>query len=772
VIVMDSRLGSPVYGMMSRLWMRHGPRSGRCEESGRSLLADRLVASVCGGEASSTSFASSELLEITDPMSPAVYHWIAPPVCGLACLVLSVAQARAQDFDSAAGTEPVATVPAAAPPPPRRPVESAVPASSIAEISVIGRRSRATGPGRVSTSTNLLTSEQIQSQTAPDPLHVLKRVPGVYMEDYNQGTTSTGIGIRGFDTQGDVPAVKLLIDGIPSNFHVGTSELKAIFPLEIDRIELVKGTSDPRYGLNNVAGSVNVFSRKDDEVQVARILAGSFGTIEPQLLSGFRIGRLKQTYFFGYRGSDGFRDNSRMDRFAGSAKVFYEPNERLRLGLIARGMSLAAQSPGYLTPEEARAQPRLSPAYARNDAGEQRTLHLSGHLDYLMAAFSLQAKAYVQSFYRDRNVSFDPDMQQQSRREDELQHGASAVLTYRAGRKVLGLSVELGADYQGQHNLQQRFNTIARVPSGAAVRDYDFTFNAAGSYLQAAIQPVDALNLAAAVRADTLWGQLQNRSTDERHELNDFGVIWQPKASAAWTFLQGQRLYANYGRTFQVNTGIGAYAVAPGVRLNPSFNDGWEAGVRTLLSPWLDARAAVFRQLASGEVRMKPDNSGQSENIGKTLRYGLDFELALTPIEWLSLWGAFSPMIAKQLEPGAGEVAALRRDKWLDHVPRFTAKGGVDYRRHQDLRVSLWFYAQGDYYLTKENDTPAIGDYLLLNLDASHQLTEWLALGLSIQNLLGSRYDSSIWYKDYGQIGSLHSPGSPQSVYVAATVTL
>lgn len=620
------------------------------------------------------------------------------------------------------------------------------------------------------TATNLLTGEKVQSQTAPYPLYVLKRVPGVYMEDYNQGTISPGLSMRGFNTQGDVAAVKLLIDGIPSNFHVGTSDLKAIFPLEIDHIEIVKGTNDPRYGLNNVAGNVNVFTRQDDDVQIARVLVGSFLTIEPQLLSAFRTGPVRHTYFIGYRGSDGFRDNARMDRVAGSAKVFYEPSQRLELGLIARGMSLDAQAPGYLTSQEARERPSLSPPYARNDAGVQRTLHLSGHLDYHMAGFSLQAKAYAQSFYRNRNVSFDPDIQQQSRREDELQHGASAVLTYRGSPQLLRLAVELGADYEGQHNLHRRFNTIARVAQGAPVRDHDFTFNVAGSYLQARIQPIDAINLVAALRADGLWGQLHDRLADERYDMNDFGIIWQPKLSAAWTFLEGQRLYANYGRTFQVNTGIGAYVTAPGTQLDPSINDGWEAGVRTMLSPRLSARAAAWRQLASGEVRMKLDNSGESENIGKTLRYGLDLELQLAPVEWLSLWGAFSPVIAKQVELRKG--AEERRDKWLDHVPRFSAKGGFDYRKYQGLLVSLWFYAQGAYYLTKEDDMPAVGDYLVVNLDSSYQWNKWLALGVSIQNLLNARYDASIWYKDYGHIGALHSPAPPLSIYGSATFTL
>jgi iron complex outermembrane recepter protein len=715
--------------------------------------------------------AGASLIRVADPMSASDCHWFAPLAWCVTSSLLGSAQARAQDLDSETRVEPESEIPTAAPAPARRPRESASSADTITEVTVSDRRKGPLGAGEVIISTNLLTSEQVESQTVPDTLHVLKRVPGVYMQDFNQGTTSTGLGMRGFDTQNEGPAVKLLIDGIPSNFHnVGMTELKAIFPLEIDHIEVVQGTNDPRYGLNNIAGNVNVFTRENEDVQVGRVLAGSFGTIEPQLYYGFRTGRSRHTYFLGYRGSNGFRDNARMDRFAGSAKLFYQPNERLKLGVIARGMFLEAESPGYLTPEEARERPELSPAYAREDAGEQRTLHVSGHADYFTAGFSLQAKAYAQSFYRDRNVSFDPEMQQELRHEDELQHGASTVLTYRADPGLLALSVEFGADYQGQHNLQSRFDTIARVPQGAPTRDHDFTFSVAGAYLQASIQPIDVLQLVVALRADTLWGQLKDRLADEFYELNDFGVIWQPKLSLAWTFFRGQRLYATYGRTFQVGTGIGAYATDPGVRLDPSFNDGWEAGVRTTLFPWLRTRAAAWSQLASGEVRRRADTSGLSENVGKTLRYGLDLELTVTPVPWLSLWAAYSPVVAKQVEPGAGEVAERRRDRWLSHVPRFSAKGGIDYRN--DLLASLWFYAQGDYYLTKENDSPAIGDYVVVNLDASYPVNEWMTLGVSIQNLLNARYDAAIWYKNFGQIGSLHSPAPPLSIYGSVTLEL
>ena len=59
-----------------------------------------------------------------------------------------------------------------------------------------------------------------------------------------------------------------------------------------------------------------------------------------------------------------------------------------------------------------------------------------------------------------------------------------------------------------------------------------------------------------------------------------------------------------------------------------------------------------------------------------------------------------------------------------------------------------------------------------MNVDASYPVNEWMALGVSIQNLLDARYDTAIWYKDFGQLGSLHSPAPPLSVYGSVTFTL
>ena len=442
------------------------------------------------------------------------------------------------------------------------------------EVLVIGQRVGPLDSADVVASVDVLGGEEIQKQSAAEPLELLRRVPAVTIESFNQGIINADVGLRGYNTQGDVAHTKLLIDGIPSNHHVGLPDMKAVFRLEIERMEVVKGTNDPRYGLNNVAGNVHVITRKRGNERVARLLAGSFWTAEPQALVATERGALSQTYFAGYRGSDNYRDHARTDKVAGSAKWFYEPSRELRVGLILRGMLLDADAPGYLSAEDARSRPTASPAQSATDGGRQTTLHASVHLDHeLTQGLSWQLKGYGQAFLRDRWVKFDPDLDQQLRVEDDRQYGAISVLTYRTrDPRALDLTVEWGVDYQLQDNRYQRIPTVARERRGPAFRDEDFTLHAAGSYVQASASPIRPIKLVAALRADRLAGAgrfLEQpggeapRMVD--HDLNDYGFIWQRKASVMVTRVKGQSLYANHGRTFQIGTGKGAYAHAAAV---------------------------------------------------------------------------------------------------------------------------------------------------------------------------------------------------------------
>ncbi|WP_441289766.1 TonB-dependent receptor [Sorangium sp. KYC3313] len=697
-------------------------------------------------------------------------------------VLLSAQIAEAAEPDATEAAPPAAAAPAvtraSGAPPAAEPAPADAPDGAPAdpppepspEVTIRGRQVGPLTSADIVTSVDVLGAEEIKKQSPSDPLELLKRVPTVYMDSYNQGIANAEIGIRGFSTQADANT-KLLIDGIPANLHIGYPDMKAVFPLEIERIEVVKGTNDPRYGLFNVAGNINVTTRKSGSERFARLLAGSFGTIEPQVLVGHESGGLSQTYFAGYRGAEGYRDHSRTDKAAGSGKWFYELSKELKVGLIVRAMFLDADAPGYLGPEDARSHPTKSLLYAGSDGGRQTTLHASLHADYALAdGLSWQLKAYGQSFLQDRWVTYEADTVQQLRAHDEKQYGGSSVLTLRTrGPWGADVAAEWGIDYQFQDNVQQRFPTAnrKRLPD-PKLRDHAFNFHTIGTYAQASVKPIEPLLLVAGLRADRLAGGFTDRLNDVELPINDYGTIWQPKASVRVTPVKGHSVYGNYGRSFQVGSGIGAYAAPGRAPLEPSINDGWEIGYRASVSPWLNAHLAYWQQFASGEVRPKADESGESENVGETMRRGYDVELTVRPIEPVSIWGSFSRPISEQVEPGP--TRPKLKGKELDHVPSFLAKAGLDVRPLQGLFVSLWCYAQGDYYLTKDNSSAKVGDYIVFNANASYDVTERLVLTVQVDNILNRVYNASAWYKDFGTLENQFNPGAARSGYVTATL--
>lgn len=633
-------------------------------------------------------------------------------------------------------------------------------------VVVIGRgdagQTRHLSGADVLSAVSILTSEQIARENVDFAQELLRKVSGVYHADFNQGIVSGDIGIRGFNSESEIAHVRLNVDGIPMNINSGFGEVNAIAPLEIDRMEIVRGTSDARYGLFNLAGNVNVATRRGGNSLLTRLTTGSFGTSEAQAVAALQRGGFSQTYAGSYRTADGYRDHSALDKYTGSAKWFYAtPGDRVSVGLIARVHELETDAPGYLTRTESRTTPTVSPAFSNADGGDITTRQLSLHADLAPTATSaLSLKAYGQSFDRNRWVRFTAAGAQQERREDENQYGLISQLTLRpAAWRALDATLSLGADWQTQDNLQQRFRTANRVRS-ATLRDYDFTFSNTGAFAQVDLAPVRALRLHGGVRADRFDGEFTNKVANTTLPILDYGTVWQPKLGAIFAPRAGWSLYGNYGRAFQIGTGIAAFGTAP---LSPSVNDGWEVGVSTAPASWLTLRAGVWRQTATDEVRLKFDNSGDSENIGETRREGFDVEGTVQLAGGVSLWGTVTTQRATLVEPGLAQ-AAIKGNR-LNHVPDWTTKLGLDWTHRSGVTVAAWTYGQDDYFLTPANTQPRFGGYFATNLDVSWRLRA-ATFGVALQNAF-DRYFEYAWF-DGTQ--TLHSPANGRSVMVSVTL--
>jgi len=645
---------------------------------------------------------------------------------------------------------------------------------STLTLGTVNISAKATGPlsaRSVFSSVDILSASVLQDQHADYSWELLSLAPGVQVTQFKQGTDAGRFSFRGFNGEGRVNAVKLLIDGIPSNDNAGGMPfLDAVFPLDIEAIEVVRGTNDPRYGLHNIAGNANVLTRIGGSEGRASLTLGSFGTKEVQVSKGIESGNWSQNYFLAWRDSDGYREHADARKLSLAGKWFYTSDDgRWRAGVIARYYRNKALESGYLSYEQAMNAPRSSPAYAAADRGERETAQLSAHLDGELADnLSWSTKVYANQYENQRWVRFSAAGTQQERYNNEAQQGAITSLTWRPKVNwAHEFTLEGGLDAQRQGNLGQRYRTTDRVRS-SQFRDWDFDLDNQGAYVQAVIRPVASLKIVPALRVDHIGGSFTDRLAGTRSPVNDYGLIKQPKISVAYALGPQASVYGNWGRTFQIGSGIDAYRTQAR-NLKPSINDGWEAGVKFSPRPWLDGRVAYWEQRASGEVARVlgvdglPDPGGLG-NVGKTLRKGYDIQFNARPDARTTAWVAYSHQVARITAPDPSAPETLGKE--IENVPHYLASAGIDYKATEELRVSAWGNAQGDYYLERTNTQGRIGKYALLNLGATYRVSATMDVNVQLKNVTNRRYVYA-WY-DSGSSG--YSPGDGRSVYTSLSL--
>ena len=641
-------------------------------------------------------------------------------------------------------------------------------AGAALSLGTVQVQAASTGPLPVQgvfSSVDILGASVVQDQRVDYSWELFSRAPGVQVTPFRQGTDAGRFSMRGFNGEGRVNAVKLLIDGIPSNDNAGGMPyLDAVFPMDIEAIEIVRGTNDPRYGLHNIAGNAHVVTRTGGNEGRATATLGSFGTREVQLARGVESGNWSQNYSLAWREGDGWRDHADASKQALSGKWFYTADDgRWRAGLSARAYRNRALESGYLTREQAQAAPRSSPAWSAADRSERDTTQLGLYLDGELAdRLSWSTRVYRNHYENQRWVRFSQAGVQQERDTDETHRGAITTLTWRPRVDwAHAFTLEGGLDAQWQDNAAQRWRSADRVRT-AQIRDWAFDLNTRGAYVQAVIRPVAALQIVPALRVDRVGGSFDNLQTGERAPVHGYGTIRQPKLSTAYAVRDDLSVYGNWGRTFQIGSGIDAYRTQAR-SLSPSINDGWEAGVKFQPLPWLKARVAYWEQRASGEVARVlgvdglPDPGGLG-NVGRTLRQGYDLQLNAQMGAGLTGWLAWSRQRARIVmpDPSAPQTAG----KEVENVPHHLLTAGAQYRATERLRLSASVSAQGDYWLDRANTLPRTGGFALLNLGAQWQLTPTVDVGLQVNNATNRRYVYA-WY-DSGSSGS--SPGDGRSL--------
>jgi iron complex outermembrane receptor protein len=648
--------------------------------------------------------------------------------------------------------------------------EAPVPANTVFmldEVVVTAQRIGRLPAESVLTSVDIASATILENANVDYTWELFGRMPGIQLTKFGQGTTSGKLSMRAFNGEGEVNAVKLLIDGVPSNSNDGNMPyIDTVFPLDIAQLEVVRGTNDARYGLHSIAGNVNIVTRLGGDYQEARVGYGSWNTLDVQLAVGHESGSFTQNYALGYHDSDGYREHADSTRRGASGKWFYTFSGGARAGLSLRLYRNKADEPGYLTLASARSDPSQSYPFSATDGGDRRINQVSAHFDMPLGdTLSWSSLVWRNRLDDRRYVQFSANVAQQERYTDETHYGFSSTMTLRPeGRD---LSVEWGISGEWQDNISQRYRTLNRVRQ-AQTRDQHFDFNTIGGYVQAVFSPLSRLRLVTGWRVDKITGDFRNALSNVTAPIYDFGWISQPKFSAVVTLAEGYSAYANWGRTFQIGVGAASYKIPPlANELDESTNTGWELGMKFAPTQRLNGRIAWWQQKATGEWRRRlNDPNNDSDNLGATRRNGLDVQVNLAATEAIRLWLAYAWQDSKVLR--AGPTLPATQGKQIDHVPHHIITGGLDYSPITTLTLSLGFNGQSDYYLDPSNTTAKFGDFFKLNLGAQWAATPKVSIEAQVKNLTNERSEYVWW--DGTQ--SLHSPADPRAYYLAARLRL
>lgn len=615
-------------------------------------------------------------------------------------------------------------------------------------------------------SLDVIGRSEIGYQSVNDISALFNKVPGLYIARFNQGIVNSDIALRGFSGDGETPHVKLLVDGVPMNLHNGFGEMDALFPIGIESITVFKGTSDPSVGLLAIGGNVHIQTREDIAREL-RLSYGSFDARELQAYAGFEDGPVTHSYSIGWRQTAGYREGMDLDKRAFGGRWSLAIDEGTTLRAIVRTASYEGDSPGYLSFAESRADPRQSANYADQDGGDKHTQHGSLHFDQRISdTLDWSAKAYLNQFERERWVRFSAAQALQNRFDDQDQKGLIVSARWAIDPRW---TLDGGVDGETQEVIEQRFGTLGqrRVRDTATVlRNRDFTFSHWGAWTRLGFRDDDRWGANLALRADRIGGdylQFNAAGVPSARDILDVGTIVQPKLNAFVALDSSWQLFANAGRSFQHPLSADAFTAGNRRARDVSINDGWEIGTAWEPTAGAQVRLSYWEQKAKDEFVVV---DGTAQNVGETLREGIDLAFDWRISGRWTLWGNYTTVDTAIVRPASNRNAFIGNE--LRGIPDHTASLGLSVRATDALTARVHLDRQGDYYVNEANLGGRFGGFTLLHASVEQRFG-WGVLALQVNNLT-DRFHEYVF--DFSENGSntIHSPGDGRNATLSATL--
>lgn len=622
---------------------------------------------------------------------------------------------------------------------------------NIGEVVVEAKKNAVTHvdlPGSV----DILGKDQIDKEVVGNALELLRRIPGFIYRDYGNGGVPNGFTMRGFNSNhGSDNLVN--IDGIPINDHFwqedGAPDLNQLSPDEVDRIEVIKGPIDARYGNWGRAGIVNIETRKRGDFFKSNISLGSWDTHKVYVTGGQESenSKFNQVYSVEYYDTDGWRENSENKRQNANGKWYFRPSEDVQIGLQTHLYNGDWYTGSYITENMWSANPRQAFAAAQNDGGEKDLNEMSLHLDWnTNGNMPVEARLWRKESTGSRYADWGGGQTESF--ANEVVYGMLANLGYavNSGGKT-SLRFDSGFDFRNFDSNVQNWNTDARVRETINSND-DYMFRNLGMYLKANYDPMAQIRLFAGIRHDLFSGDTTNRLTDVKRDMDDYNVTTY-KLGIIGNITDKFSLYANMGTTFTLPKKDEKYAAT-----HRDVNDllFTEVGFKTNPFDWLLLRYAYFHSKEDVVALIAGDYVDQ----GNAVRKGHELEVNVTPVKGLALFTALT-LDDSKFDGGAND------GNWVTSVPDYILNTGIQYDSSYGTGARIWYRCVGKWY-TDETNQHSYKGYETADLTVYQNIAKKWTVSVDVKNLFDQKYAEFV---GYWSGANQYMSSNPRSLYVS-----
>lgn len=599
-------------------------------------------------------------------------------------------------------------------------------AGAIAVEDVVVTANRSAQPiERVGASVTVLTQAAIEARQTPAVVELLAQTPGVSFTRNGGVGTSTGVNIRGAESQHTV----VLIDGVKLNDPSSTQggfNFGNLLIGDTARIEVLRGAQSTLWGSQAIGGVVNIVTAEPTEA-----LQGSLDA---------EAGARGTTYF---RGGIGGANERLSWRLAASR---YDTDG---FSAFAKG----TEDDGYTnTGLSGRLNVKVTDAVSL----DLRSVWSSGRNDF--DAFNGDSREYgkTQELVAYAGLNFDL-LDGRFRNRIGYAHTDTDRRNFNPDNKVQTLTFDAEGqnrrwEYQGAFAVTEALNAtfgLEHEKSEMKTRspgdwNPNPTFGRGEAELNSAYGQVqwtvlDGLTLTGGLRYD---------------DHAQYGDNLLGQVAAAWALNEGDTVVrASWGQGFRAPGLYELYSEYGNLNLQPEEFDSWEIGVEQRLFDRAVVSATYFNRQADNEIRYNGCSTtstdplctvngvgrwGYYRNVQKTEAQGVELVGRVDVTERLNVSANYTWTDAKS---ASGATDGKRLTRRPEHMANFAA----DYAFAFGLKTGVAVRYVGETFNNDAN-TVKVDSYTLVDLRASYPINDTLEVYGRIENAFDEDYQTVLNY--------------------------